>query len=58
MDYLLDTHVLLWAMYEYDRVPKSVSEILLDVNSRKFVSIASLWETSVGYGRRRCFPRR
>ena len=47
MDYLLDTHILLWAMYEYERIPPSVRQILLDKNSRKFVSVASLWELAI-----------
>ncbi|MCL2421574.1 MAG: type II toxin-antitoxin system VapC family toxin [Defluviitaleaceae bacterium] len=47
MDYLLDTHVLLWAMHEYDKVPLSVRKILLDEKCRKTVSIASLWEIAI-----------
>jgi len=47
MDYLLDTHVVLWAMYEYDRIPSTVMQILLDEKHRKFVSIASLWEIAI-----------
>ena len=47
MEYLLDTHVLLWTMYEFDRIPLSVKQILLDEQSRKFVSIASMWEIAI-----------
>jgi len=47
MNYLLDTHVVLWAMYEYDRIPSSVKQILLDEKYCKFVSVASLWEIAI-----------
>jgi PIN domain nuclease of toxin-antitoxin system len=47
MDYLLDTHVLLWIIFDSDKLSASVQKIILDKNSRKFISISSLWEISI-----------
>jgi len=47
MNYLLDTHVAIWAMYEYDKIPPSIRRILLDENCHKFVSMTSFWEIAI-----------
>jgi PIN domain nuclease of toxin-antitoxin system len=47
MDYLLDTHVLLWSIYENDKLTKTAHAILMDGNCGKFVSITSLWEIAI-----------
>jgi len=48
-NYLLDTHVLLWSIFESYKLSKKSQKILLDRNSRKFVSISSIWEISIKY---------
>ena len=47
MDYLLDTHVLLWIIFDSDRLSPSAQKIILDKSTHKFISISSLWELSI-----------
>ncbi|MCL2708748.1 MAG: type II toxin-antitoxin system VapC family toxin [Defluviitaleaceae bacterium] len=47
MDYLLDTHVLLWIIFDSDKLSPLAQKIILDKNIYKFVSISSLWEISI-----------
>ena len=47
MKYLLDTHILLWAMYEPKKLSQTSQKILSNNHAQKFVSIASLWEISI-----------
>lgn len=42
--YLLDTHALLWALTEPDRLSASALEIIGDSGSELVVSAASAWE--------------
>lgn len=44
--YLLDTHILIWALNEDRRLTESHREILLG-DSKSFISIASLWEIAI-----------
>lgn len=45
MRLLLDTHVLLWALYEPKRLGKKTRALI--ERSEVFVSVASLWEISI-----------
>ena len=47
MDYLLDTHVLLWIIFDSDKLSPLAQKIVLDKSAHKFVSISSLWEISI-----------
>ena len=47
MDYILDTHVLLWSMFESIKLSPSAQKILQDKNVRRFVSISSMWEIAI-----------
>jgi PIN domain nuclease of toxin-antitoxin system len=47
MQYLLDTHVILWALDDDKRLSETVSRILRDPTSEKYVSIASAWEVAI-----------
>jgi PIN domain nuclease of toxin-antitoxin system len=47
MDYILDTHVLLWSIFESKKLSQSAQEILVDRNSRMFISISSMWEIAI-----------
>lgn len=49
MNYLVDTHYLLWTLFQPDRISHSVIDILQDSASIKFVSGISLWEISLKY---------
>jgi PIN domain nuclease of toxin-antitoxin system len=50
MSYLVDTHVLLWSLFEPQRIPKKIKDILLDVNNEIYYNIVNLWEISIKYG--------
>jgi len=49
MRYLLDTHSFLWCFEGSDKLSKTAKEILLDADTPKYISIASLWEFSIKY---------
>ena len=46
-DYLLDTHVLLWSIFDSAKLSKTAQQVLLDRKCRKFISISSMWEISI-----------
>ena len=46
--YLLDTHVLIWALFDSEKLPDEVRK-LLNENSR-CISIVSLWEMAIKNG--------
>lgn len=50
MTYLLDTHVLLWAIGRSNRLSAPAREIIGDSRNRVLVSAVSLWEASLKYG--------
>ena len=47
MEYILDTHVLLWSMFEPAKLSKSTQKILLDKNAQRAISISSIWEIAI-----------
>lgn len=47
MRLLLDTHILLWAAADRDRVPAPVAEMLVDPQNTLHFSPASLWEVGI-----------
>lgn len=47
MRFLLDTHVLLWAVTADPNLGKDAKQILLDPNHLIFVSAASIWEVAI-----------
>ena len=47
MDYILDTHVILWSMFESVKLSQSAQEILVDRKSRRFISISSMREIAI-----------
>ena len=50
MNYLLDTHVLLWSFLETGKLSPKIKSILLDENNDIYYSPISLWEISIKYG--------
>lgn len=50
MNLLLDTHLLLWAAGEPDRLPDAARPLLLDPANTLFFSAASLWEIAIKRG--------
>ena len=49
MNYLLDTHVLLWTLIDHDKLSKKVKAIILNLEDQKWVSAISFWEISLKY---------
>ena len=47
MDYILDTHVLLWSMFDSVKLSQLAQNVLLDRQYRRFVSIVSVWEIAI-----------
>lgn len=50
MNYLLDTHVFLWTLFESRKLSNIVKQIILNPDCNIFVSIFSFWEISLKYG--------
>lgn len=50
MRLLLDTHALIWALGDPDRLVPSTRELLEDPAHEVFVSAASLWEIAIKVG--------
>ena len=47
MNYLLDTHILLWILAEPDKVPRTMRRIVEDTKNRVWFSAASVWEAAI-----------
>jgi len=50
VNYLLDTHVLLWSFLETGKLSPKIKSVLLDENNDIYYSPISLWEISIKYG--------
>jgi PIN domain nuclease of toxin-antitoxin system len=50
MNYLVDTHILLWSFLETNRLSEEIKSILLDENNGIYYSPISLWEISIKFG--------
>jgi len=50
MNYLVDTHILLWSFLDTGKIPEKIKSILLDKNNLIYYSPISLWEISIKYG--------
>jgi len=55
MNYLADTHILLWSFLETGKLSNNVISILLDKNNYIYYSPVSLWEISIKYGLKKLF---
>ena len=47
MNYLLDTHILLWILVDPDKVPRPMRRIVEDTGNRVWFSAASIWEIAI-----------
>ena len=50
MSYLLDTHALLWSLFEPDRLGPAARRTIASRRQRVCVSTVSLWEISLKFG--------
>ena len=51
MQYLLDTHVVLWFFDDVAKLSETTLRIILDPANEKYVSIASAWEVAIKVGK-------
>lgn len=49
MNYLLDTHILIWARLDQKKLTKAHKVILESATDKKFISAISVWEISLKY---------
>ena len=47
MNYLLDTHLLLWASNDSPKLPPSAAAIIAESENTVWVSVVSLWEVAI-----------
>jgi PIN domain nuclease of toxin-antitoxin system len=47
MNYLIDTHCILWSISNPEKLSKNVQRILEDPNNKIFVTSLSLWEIAL-----------
>lgn len=50
MKLLLDTHLLLWAAFTPDRLPKAARDAIADPGNEPLFSAASIWEVAIKAG--------
>jgi len=49
MNYLIDTHIFLWLLFEPKRIPAHILEILQQSSNRVAITSISFWEISLKY---------
>lgn len=49
MIYLLDTHYVLWTLFEPDKIGENIQQILENDEDSKLISGVNLWEISLKY---------
>jgi PIN domain nuclease of toxin-antitoxin system len=58
LNYLIDTHILLWALEDDPRLSNTYRQLLNSVENQIFVSIGSLWEMSIKMSLGKLEPKR
>ncbi|MBI2596637.1 type II toxin-antitoxin system VapC family toxin [Candidatus Daviesbacteria bacterium] len=49
MNYLIDTHLFLWALFSSKKISNSVKKILLNPQDAKYISAVTFWEISLKF---------
>ena len=47
MKYLLDSHIILWALTDYEVLPEDIQSIISDKENEIYYSLASIWEVTI-----------
>ena len=47
MNYLIDTHTLIWDLEGSSKLSKTAKSIIENIDNQIYISIASLWEMSI-----------
>jgi PIN domain nuclease of toxin-antitoxin system len=50
VNYLVDTHILLWSFLDTQKLSEKIKSTLLDENNYIYYSPINLWEISIKYG--------
>ena len=50
-NYLLDTHTLIWAIVDEDKLSETALDILQDSRNQLFVSVVSFWEIAIKHAK-------
>jgi PIN domain nuclease of toxin-antitoxin system len=49
MNYLLDTHTFLWAIFDTQKLSREAKEVILNPQNSVYVSLITFWEISLKY---------
>lgn len=49
MNYLIDTHVLIWYLDNYELIPENILSEIENTENSVFISKVSLWEMAIKY---------
>jgi len=49
MNYLLDTHTFLWAIFDTQKLSREAKEVILNPQNSIYVSLVTFWEISLKY---------
>lgn len=49
MNFILDTHSLLWSLFDHKQISKTAYENIINPNNAVYVSIISFWEIAIKY---------
>lgn len=49
MNFLLDTHIFIWAIFEPEKIPKKSRAAILHTDSSVYISIITFWEISLKF---------
>lgn len=55
MKYLLDTHVIMWALVDDKRINEDIKKIILDQNNQIYYSTVSPWEVEIKHQKIKSF---
>jgi PIN domain nuclease of toxin-antitoxin system len=55
MNYLVDTHILLWSFLETHKLSKKIKSVLLNKDNDIYYSPINLWEISIKYRLKKLF---
>jgi PIN domain nuclease of toxin-antitoxin system len=55
MNLLLDTHTILWAMSDHEKLSEKAKTEILSSENRKLVSLASAWEVAIKISLKKLF---
>lgn len=49
MNYMLDTHAFLWALFDSEQLSETALSIIMDPDNSVFISLVSFWEIACKY---------